>query len=120
MKTVGIHHVAIAVKDADAAFAFYRDVLGLEPVERPTAERDLDPGSWFQLGDGQVHLFQPADPQRNPPHFAVEVGDLGAAVAAIRERGVTVYDIEHTPGFGYQAAVVDPWGNVIELNQPDQ
>jgi catechol 2,3-dioxygenase-like lactoylglutathione lyase family enzyme len=112
-----LHHVAIAVADADAAFAFYRDVLGLRPVDRPDGGRN--PGSWFQLGDGQVHLFQPADAAMNPPHFAIQVGDLAATVASIRERGVTVYDIEHTAGFGYQAVVVDPSGNVIELNQPD-
>jgi catechol 2,3-dioxygenase-like lactoylglutathione lyase family enzyme len=112
-----LHHVALAVGDADAAFAFYRDVLGLIPVDRPDGGRD--PGSWFQLGDGQVHLFQPADAAMKPPHFAIEVRDLAATVASIRARGVTVYDIEHTAGFGYQASVVDPSGNVIGLNQPD-
>ena len=55
----------------------------------------------------------------DPPHFAIEVGDLASTVVSIRERGVTVYEIEHMAGFGYQAVVVDPSGNVIELNQPD-
>ena len=112
-----LHHVALVVNDADAALAFYRDVLGFTPVERPDGARN--PGSWLQLGDGQVHLFQPPDPAMNPPHFAIEVDDLAAMVSSIRAHGVTVYDVDHTPGFGYQAVVVDPSGNVIELNQPD-
>lgn len=113
----GIHHVALVVNDPDAALAFYRDVLGLTVVERPDGASM--PGSWLQLGDGQVHLFKPSDPAMNPPHFAIEVGDLAATVESIRRCGHTVYDISHAPGFGYQAIVVDPSGNVIELNQRD-
>jgi len=114
----GIHHVALVVDDPDAALAFYRDVLGLSEVDRPDGADN--PGSWLQLGKGQVHLFKPSDPARNPPHFAIEVDDLAATVETIRERGHTVYDIAHVQGFGFQASVVDPSGNVIEFNQRDQ
>ena len=114
----GIHHVALVINDPDAAFAFYRDVLGLEPVERPEGGTG-DPGSWFQVGAGQVHLFQPPNPALNPPHFAIEVEDLASTVESIRKLGHTVYEQEHSQGFGYQAFVIDPSGNVIELNQRD-
>ena len=90
-------------------------MLGLVPVERPDGA--VAPGSWLQIGDGQVHLLE-----RNeviPPHFAIEVDDLARTIAAIRECGVVVHQAEHIPGFGYQAFVADPSGNVIELNQPD-
>ena len=117
-----IHHIALAVNDPRAATEWYRDVLGLAPVERP--EGATADGSWFQLGDAQVHLFQPVEPELGkrpvaPPHFAVEVADLEATVSELRERGVTVYEGEHVQGFGYQAMVLDPSGNLIELNQPD-
>jgi glyoxylase I family protein len=112
-----LHHVALVVNDPDAALAFYRDVLGLSVVDRPDGADN--PGSWLQLDNGQIHLFQPADPAMNPPHFAIEVDDLASTVASIRTRGHTVYDVEHRQGFGYQAVVVDPSGNVIELNQTD-
>jgi catechol 2,3-dioxygenase-like lactoylglutathione lyase family enzyme len=112
-----LHHVALVVKDADEALVFYRDVLGLRQIDRPDGARN--PGSWLQLGDGQVHLFQPADPARNPPHFAIEVDDLAATTASLRRHGYTVYEQEHRQGFGYQASVIDPSGNVIELNQPE-
>jgi predicted enzyme related to lactoylglutathione lyase len=55
----------------------------------------------------------------NPPHYAIEVDDLASTVESIRAHGHMVYDVEHRQGFGYQAAVVDPSGNVIELNQRD-
>jgi catechol 2,3-dioxygenase-like lactoylglutathione lyase family enzyme len=113
----GLHHVALAVKDTDSAVAFYRDVLGLSVVDRPDGA--TNPGAWIQVGDDQIHLFQPADPALNPPHFALEVDDLKATVADIRAHGHTVYEQEHRQGFGYQAAVVDPSGNVIELNKKD-
>ena len=113
----GLHHVALVVNDPDAALAFYRDVLGLTVVDRPDGA--TSPGSWLELGRGQLHLFQPADPAMNPAHFAIEVDDLGSTVEAIRAQGHHVYDVEHRQGFGYQAVVIDPSGNVIELNQKD-
>jgi catechol 2,3-dioxygenase-like lactoylglutathione lyase family enzyme len=114
----GIHHVALVVNDPEAALEFYRDVLGLSVVDRPDGARI--PGSWLQLGNGQIHLFQPADPAMNPAHFAIEVDDLGSTVEAIRAQGHHVYEAEeHRQGFGYQAIVLDPSGNVIELNQRD-
>jgi catechol 2,3-dioxygenase-like lactoylglutathione lyase family enzyme len=113
----GIHHVAVSVDDADAALAFYQEVLGLTPVPRPDGTRGA--GGWFDAGGEQVHLFQPGNAAVAPPHFAIRVDDLGAAIAAIREHGVQVYEVGHVPGFGYQAFVQDPSGNLIELNQSD-
>ena len=49
MTAKGVHHVALAVNDAAAAHAFYRDVVGLQPIERPEGGADL-PGSWFDTG----------------------------------------------------------------------
>lgn len=113
----GIHHVALVVQDSDTTLAFYRDVLGLTVIARP--EGATNPGSWLQVGEEQIHLFQSENPRMDPPHFAIEVDDLASTVAAIRKYGHTVYEHEHRQGFGYQAAVVDPSGNVIELNQRD-
>src|SRR5215471_5056502 len=104
MSSARIQHVGIAVDDAAAAHTFYRDVLGLSPLERPDGA--VADGSWLQLGDGQVHLLE-----RNeviPPHFAIEVDDLAQTIAAIRGHGVDVDEAEHIPGFGYQAFVTDP------------
>ena len=39
------HHVSFSVSDLEASLAFYRDVLGLEPIERPDFGL---PGAWLE------------------------------------------------------------------------
>jgi catechol 2,3-dioxygenase-like lactoylglutathione lyase family enzyme len=91
-------------------------VLGFAELPRPAVPV---PGAWFQAGDQQIHVAQVATheaPRRN--HFALEVADVDAVVAALTEAGI---DVRHSPplaGAGRQAVLRDPAGNVIELNQP--
>jgi catechol 2,3-dioxygenase-like lactoylglutathione lyase family enzyme len=115
MKPAGLHHVSICVPDADAALAFYRDVLGMTVVARP----DLGPGHWLDAGGQQVHLMQSDDPPPRSNHFAIRVDDVDAAVADLRAQGVEVFRSPHVPGAGRQAFLHDPFGNFVELNQPD-
>jgi|SRR6516225_4416712 catechol 2,3-dioxygenase-like lactoylglutathione lyase family enzyme len=117
MKPEGIHHVALRVSDADAATAFYCDILGMAVVARPDAAPVA--GAWLDAGGEQLHLIEGTDPI-STPHFAIQISDLSATVAAIREKGVTVYETDHLRGAGYQAFVVDPSGNLVELNQPEE
>jgi catechol 2,3-dioxygenase-like lactoylglutathione lyase family enzyme len=112
----GIQHVALRVTDATEAAAFYRDILGMMDVPRPNPAPV--PGAWLDAGGQQVHLIQDDGPI-GTPHFAITVDDLASTVAAIRERGVAVHEVDHLPGAGYQAFVQDPSGNVIELNEPE-
>jgi catechol 2,3-dioxygenase-like lactoylglutathione lyase family enzyme len=115
MKPAGLHHVAICVTDADAGLAFYRDVLGFTQLPRP----DLGPGHWLDAGGQQVHLMQTDDALPNSNHFAIRVDDLDAAVADLREHDQKIYDSDYIAGAGRQAFLHDPFGNLIELNQPD-
>ena len=48
-------------------------------------------------------------------HFAVEFGDLNAAVARIRTQGVTIADTGLTPGRALFTRLRDPDGVSIEL-----
>jgi len=115
VKPAGIHHVSICVRDADAALEFYRDVLGMTPVARP----DLGPGYWLDSGGQQVHLMQADEPAPRSNHFAIRVHDIDEAVDDLRAQGVDVHPIPHVRGAGRQAFLHDPFGNFIELNQPD-
>jgi catechol 2,3-dioxygenase-like lactoylglutathione lyase family enzyme len=116
MKPSGIHHVSICVTDADAGLAFYRDMLGMTQVARP----DLGPGYWLDSGGQQVHLMQADEPPPRSNHFAIRVDDLDECVADLRAQGVDVHPIPHIEGAGRQAFLHDPFGNFIELNQPDE
>lgn len=115
MKPSGVHHVAICVTDAEAGLAFYRDVLGLTPLPRP----DLGPGHWLDAGGQQVHLMQSDTPPPQANHFALRVDDLDDAVADLEAQGVEVFRSGYIAGAGRQAFLHDPFGNFVELDQPD-
>jgi catechol 2,3-dioxygenase-like lactoylglutathione lyase family enzyme len=115
MRPRGIHHVAICVSDADAGLEFYRDALGMTLLPRP----DLGPGYWLDAGGQQVHLMQVDHPPPALQHFAIRVDDLDAAVEELRARGVEVDAVPLVAGAGRQAFLKDPFGNFLELNQPE-
>jgi catechol 2,3-dioxygenase-like lactoylglutathione lyase family enzyme len=115
MKPAGVHHVSICVPDADEALVFYCNVLGMEQLPRP----DLGPGYWLDAGGQQVHLMQSDQPPPAANHFAIRVTDIDDAVEDLRARGVTVHRTPHIDGAGQQAFLHDPFGNFVELNQPD-
>ncbi len=115
-KVTGMDLSGYMVKDAARAIAFYRDVLGLEPVtvypDNRGAEYELPDGTTFGLwgGGGNVMPFQPS----NGILFAVD--DLDAAVAAIKARGIPV-EMEHETKVCYMAMISDTEGNSVVLHK---
>lgn len=111
----GIDLAGYMVKDAPRAIAFYRDVLGLEPVtvypENRGAEYELPDGSPFGLwGGGGAFPFQPS----NGILFAVD--DLDACTANLEARGIPVVTQLETPNCR-MAMILDTEGNSIFLHQ---
>lgn len=54
-----IHHASFIVSDTEKSLVFYRDILGMTPVERP----DLPfSGAWLQIGAQQIHLLELDNP----------------------------------------------------------
>jgi len=82
-----IHHASLIVSDTVESLKFYRDILGMQPTERP----DLPfPGAWLQIGGQQIHLLEldNPDPTSGRPahggrdrHVAMHI----ASVEALRE-----------------------------------
>ena len=102
-----IAHVGIAVPDLDAALAFYRDVLALEPHPAETADGATI--VTLPFGDSEVELLAPRDPdgpiarflaRRGPGihHICYRVGDLDSALDACRRAGYRL--IDETPRVG--------------------
>ncbi len=115
------------VNDVDEAIAFYRDELGFELIMHPAPPFAMlsrgelrlvltapggGPGGGAAMPDGQ--LPQPGGWNR----FALEVPDIEAAVAKLREHGATFRN-EIVDGVGGRQIIVeDPSGNPVEIFQP--
>jgi catechol 2,3-dioxygenase-like lactoylglutathione lyase family enzyme len=121
MAIKAIDHVQLAMPAGgeDAAVAFYEGVLGITRVPKPP-HLAVRGGCWFENTKVKIHLGVDADfkPARKA-HPALLVTDLDALVQRVRAAGGTLRDDE--PLEGYQRVYVDdPFGNRIELMQPDR
>ena len=125
-----IAHVGVAVSDLDSALAFYRDVLGLVPHPRETADGAEIVSLPF--GDAAVELLTSTDPaspigkflaRRGPGihHICYRVPDLDAALAACRTAGYRLVDESPRAGAGRRRiAFVHPKataGILLELTE---
>lgn len=110
-----LHHVTLRVNDFKAAVAWYRDVLGLEPVGLHD-----DPFCFMRLPEGDAMLAILGVGRTQAPHQttpAILVDDLNAAMTALEARGV---DFATRPADdddeGYRmATLLDLEGNRIAL-----
>jgi len=93
-----IHHIAIAVKDLDAALAFYRDGLGLTVAERRTVPEEGVEIAFLPAGEGEIELLRPLDAQSSVARFLEKRGEglhhiclavegLEAAIPPLRAAG---------------------------------
>ena len=89
----GIDITAYLVKDPQAAIAFYRDVLGMEPTEIDDQGR----GAEFTLADGSTFgVWKPEDGETGGAiMFAVDDGK--SAVESLRARGLELSDMMESP-----------------------
>lgn len=57
----GLDHVNLLIDAGDDALprarAFYQELLGLVPLERPANTDSGNPGAWYQCGVQQLHLL---------------------------------------------------------------
>src|SRR5437763_5792949 len=124
MATVSVRYI---VNDVDAAIAFYTKHLGFAEVMHPApafamlSRGDLrlvlsapggGPGGGQAMPDGT--LPEPGGWNR----FQLEVDDLNAVVARLREDGVRFRNDVITGVGGKQVLVEDPAGNPIALLPP--
>ena len=122
MPVTSIDHVQLAMPPGGEAEAraFYEGVLGIPEVPKPPHPHLAGRGGcWFELGGLKVHLgvgadFRPA--RKAHPAFLVE--DLAGLSAALGEAGHQVGTDEPLEGYA-RVYVDDPFGNRIELMEPD-
>ncbi|HEU5138351.1 MAG TPA: VOC family protein [Bacillales bacterium] len=118
----GIHHVSLVVKDLQRTEQFYREVLGLEKLDRP----DFGfPGAWLGIGSQQLHLIVHDEAQTvrenktidsRDGHFAIRVKSFDETIEHLKNHGVKYKaKPDSTAGFA-QIFCCDPDGNLVEFN----
>jgi catechol 2,3-dioxygenase-like lactoylglutathione lyase family enzyme len=126
-----LHHASVATRDLARSVAFYRDVIGLNQMQRPPFAVD---GAWFAAGSLQVHvILTPAGTFRTSQsintgdiHFALRVNDFERAMRKLESLGyredlpagdpkAMVVRRAGPAGFP-QVYVTDPDNNIVEIN----
>ncbi len=115
-----LDHVQLAMPSGGEARAreFYAGILGIPEIPKPP-ELAKRGGCWFERAELKIHLgvetdFRPA----RKAHPALIVEDLHALVDMLRAAGFAVRDDEPLEGY-YRVYVDDPFGNRIELMEPE-
>lgn len=113
-----LHHASLIISDLEKSRAFYQDVLGFEPDERPELGFD---GLWLKAGEQQIHLLllDNPDPVEGRPahggrdrHIALAVDNFEQFVHQLEQANVT-YTRSRS---GRQALFCrDPDGNALEF-----
>lgn len=119
IKVKQVAHVCIFAHDIDETKAFYKDVLGMEPVFNFLRDGKIF-GFYLNAG-GRTHVevFQngsAAYADKNIiNHLCLEVENLEDAVAHIKAQSIDVTAIKKACDDTYQAWIKDPNGVKIEL-----
>lgn len=113
----------LPVKDMQRARSFYEQQLGLVPL-------GLKPDGKFvyRCGGTEIALFpKPEGTQARHTALSFRVGDIAAAIAALKERGVRFADydlpglktVDHVCVLGAEKAAWfdDPEGNILCLHE---
>jgi methylmalonyl-CoA/ethylmalonyl-CoA epimerase len=110
-----VDHIGIATPTIDQGLALWRDALGLEPdVAEEVAEQGVRV-CMLPVGDTHVELLEPlsADSavgkflaKRGPGihHIAIEVRDIKASLAELKQKGARL--IDETPRVGARGCLV--------------
>ncbi len=120
MIVTGLEHLLIAVPEGgeDEERRFFIEFLGFKDVEKPDSVADRR-GFWLTAGAVNLHIGTEADfrPAKKA-HPAFLVADLDAVRTRLEAAGYPTTDDVALPGFR-RFFTADPFGNRIELLEPD-
>jgi methylmalonyl-CoA epimerase len=124
-----VHHVAVVVRDIDAALAVYRDLLGLPVSLVLPIESDEVIIAFLDVGESKVELVQPTSASTGVArflerkgegfhHVCFETPDVDATLAQLAQDGVELIDQEARRGAEGPVAFLHPRscnGVLVEL-----
>ena len=127
-----IDHVAIAVKDLEAAIAYYQSAFGATVDHREVVESDGVEEALLKVAESYIQLLRPTRPDspvakaiekrgEGLHHIGYRVNNCAEALAAMIAAGATPIDKAPRPGSrGTTVAFMHPkgsFGTLIELVQ---
>jgi methylmalonyl-CoA epimerase len=129
IKVKKINHIAIAVEDIDQALAFWQVALGLKLDHIEEVPNQKSKVAFLPLGEGELELVQPTDPETGLAkflsekgggihHLCLEVDNIELALEELKTKGVRL--INETPQVlsGRKIAFIHPksaTGVLLEL-----
>ena len=124
-----VHHVAIVVRDLEAALAFYRDTLRLPLDLVLPIDTDGVRIGFLPVGESNIELVEPTIPDTGVArflesrgegfhHVCLEVDDVAAELARLAENGIELIDAVPRRGAEGPVAFIHPrscHGVLVEL-----
>ncbi|HEY2888828.1 MAG TPA: methylmalonyl-CoA epimerase [Candidatus Limnocylindrales bacterium] len=124
-----IHHVAVVVRDLQAALGFYREILGLELEVVQEMAHDRVRIAFLPIGESKLELVEPMDTTTGVArflaskgegfhHVCLEVADLAASLTRLAIDGIELIDSAPRKGAEGPVAFLHPrscGGVLVEL-----
>jgi methylmalonyl-CoA/ethylmalonyl-CoA epimerase len=109
MKLEKLDHIGIAVEKIDEALPFWEGMLGLPLHGTEEVKEQKVRTAFLPLGDSEVELLESLDAEgpiakfiaakgQGIQHIAFKVGDIDAALAELKAKGLRL--IDETPRYG--------------------
>ncbi len=128
-RTSKVHHVAIVVRNIDAALGFYRDQLRLPLDVLLPIESDGVRIAFLPVGESSIELVEPTDPATGVArflesrgegfhHVCLEVDDIADQLVRLAASGVELIDSAPRRGAEGPVAFIHPrscHGVLVEL-----
>ena len=127
-----LHHVAVAVKDIQGVLNDYAEVLGLPRTEVVRVESQNVKATLIPVGDVELELIEPTDPQggvakfierrgESLHHICFQVEDVDRELEALEAKGLQLIDKQARPGLAGMVGFLHPRstrGTLVELCTP--
>ena len=127
-----LHHVGVVVSDADAALAFYRDIVGLPVVADSVLDDQGVRAILLAAGENELEILSPTRHDTGVARFLESRGetlhhlcfrtdDIAGEIARLDAAGVELVDREPREGLAGRVAFLHPRamrGVLVELAQP--
>jgi lactoylglutathione lyase len=116
---IGVNHVLINVENFDEAMAFYTQKMGFSEAFTVRNAQGQPTLGYVQVSRNTFIELQPAGANRPAgiSHVGLEVENMRATVASLKQRGVTVEDARAGSTLSLIANVTGPDGVRIELSE---